>query len=145
MLPEQWHKVLDIDLNGTFNCTHALINHMIQNNRGRIINMSSMYGQTGSFGQCNYAAAKWGVIGFTKSLALEVAKHNILVNAIAPGAVETDMINSIREDFLQRYLNENPLKRLARPEEVAKLALFLATDATYTTGEVISINGGQHV
>jgi NAD(P)-dependent dehydrogenase (short-subunit alcohol dehydrogenase family) len=145
MSVEQWHSVLDVDLNGTFNCTHASLNHMISNNQGRIINISSLYGQTGAFGQCNYAAAKWGVIGFTKSLALEAARNNILVNAIAPGAVETDLIKSVREDFLQRYIEANPLKRLAKPEEVAKAALFLATDATYTTGEVISVNGGQHV
>jgi len=145
MTPEQWHSVIDVDLNGTFNCTHAALNHMISNNSGRIINISSLYGQTGAFGQCNYAAAKWGVIGFTKSLALEVARNNILVNAIAPGAVETDLIKSVREDFLQRYLDATPLKRLAKPEEIAKIALFLATDATYTTGEVISANGGNHV
>jgi NAD(P)-dependent dehydrogenase (short-subunit alcohol dehydrogenase family) len=145
MTQEQWHGVIDVDLHGTFNCTHAVLNHMIANNYGRIINISSLYGQTGAFGQCNYAAAKWGVIGLTKSLALEAARHNILVNAIAPGAVETDLIKSVREDFLQRYIAENPLRRIAKPEEIAKLALFLATDATYTTGEVVSVNGGQHV
>lgn len=145
MSPEQWHSVLDVDLNGAFNCTHAIINHMIANSYGRIINISSLYGQTGAFGQCNYAAAKWGVIGLTKSLALETAKHNILVNAIAPGAVETDLARSAREDFMQKYINANPLHRIAKPEEVAKAALFLATDATYTTGAVIPVNGGHHV
>jgi NAD(P)-dependent dehydrogenase (short-subunit alcohol dehydrogenase family) len=145
MLPEQWHEVLDTDLNGTFNCTHALVNHMIGNNYGRIINISSLYGRTGAFGQANYAAAKWGVVGFTKSVALEVARYNILVNAIAPGAVETDMVKGINDSFMQQYINTNPMKRLAKPDEVAKVALFLAADATYVTGEVISVNGGHHV
>ena len=145
MGPDQWHKIIDVDLNGTFNCTHSIINHMIENKSGRIINMSSLYGQTGSFGQTNYSAAKWGVVGFTKSLALEVARYDILVNAIAPGAVETDITKSVRQDFLQKYIDANPLKRLARPEEIAKVALFLATDATYITGEVISVNGGHYV
>jgi NAD(P)-dependent dehydrogenase (short-subunit alcohol dehydrogenase family) len=145
MSQEQWRNVLDVDLSGAFNCAHAIINHMIANSYGRIINISSVYGQTGAFGQCNYAAAKWGVIGLTKSLALEVGRHNILVNAIAPGAVETDLIKSVREDFMQRYVEANPLHRIAKPEEVAKAALFLATDATYTTGAVIPVNGGHHV
>ena len=145
MSQEQWKSVLDVDLNGAFNCTHAIINHMISNNFGRIINISSVYGQTGAFGQCNYAAAKWGVVGFTKSLALEVGRHNILVNAIAPGAVETDLVKSVKEDFMQKYVEANPLHRIAKPEEVAKAALFLATDATYTTGAVIPVNGGYHV
>jgi len=139
----QWHKVIDIDLHGTFNMTHNLINHMIENKGGRVINISSLYGQTGAFGQCNYAAAKWGVVGFTKSLALEVAKHGITVNSIAPGAVDTDMVRSGNEKFLQMYIDSNPMKRLADPAEIAKIALFLATDATYTTGEVISANGGS--
>lgn len=140
----QWHKVIDIDLNGTFNMTHNLINHMIENKSGRIINMASLYGQTGAFGQCNYAAAKWGVVGFTKSLALEVARHGITVNSIAPGGVETDMMKGVDEKFRQSYIDANPMKRLAEPAEIARIALFLASDATYTTGEVISANGGLH-
>lgn len=142
---DQWHKVIDIDLNGTFNMTHSLVNHMIEQKGGRIINISSLYGQTGAFGQCNYAAAKWGVIGLTKSLALEVARHGITVNAIAPGGVETDMMKGVDDKFRQAYIDMNPMHRLADPAEIAKIAVFLATDATYTTGEVISANGGCHV
>ncbi len=140
----QWHKVIDIDLNGTFNMTRALVNHMIEHNGGRIINISSLYGQTGAFGQSNYAAAKWGVVGFTKSIALEVARHGITVNAIAPGGVETDMMRGVDDKFRQMYIDANPMKRLAEPSEIAKIALFLVADATYTTGEVISANGGYH-
>ncbi|MFC1723539.1 3-oxoacyl-ACP reductase family protein [Nanoarchaeota archaeon] len=141
MSREEWQKVLDINLGGTFNCCRALINHMIESGGGRIINIASLFGQTGSFGQCNYAASKWGVIGFTKSLALEVAKHDIIVNAIAPGAIDTDMTKG-NEKFLEEFIDDTPLKRLGRPEEIAKIALFLVSDATYTTGDVISANGG---
>lgn len=142
MSREQWDKVINIDLNGTFNCVHNIINHMIENEGGRIINISSLYGQTGSFGQCNYSAAKWGVIGFTKSLALEVAKHNIMVNSVAPGAVETDMTAVLDEKTTENFINSIPMKRFAKPEEVAKTVLFLVADAEYITGEVISVNGG---
>ncbi|HII72696.1 TPA: SDR family oxidoreductase, partial [Candidatus Woesearchaeota archaeon] len=110
-----------------------------------IINLSSAAGKFGFPNRSPYSSAKWGVVGFTKSLALEVARYDILVNAIAPGAVETDITKSVRQDFLQKYIDANPLKRLARPEEIAKVALFLATDATYITGEVISVNGGHYV
>ncbi len=138
---EEWDAVLNINLGGVFNCSRSLINHMIENGSGRIINIASVYGQTGAFGQCNYAASKWGIIGLTKSLALEAAKHNILVNAVAPGAVDTDIIKG-SEKFLESYLDNTPLARLGRPEEIAKIVLFLATDATYTTGAVIPANGG---
>ena len=143
MSDEDWHRVLDTNLGGVYNCCSSLVNHMIESGGGKIINLASVYGQTGAFGQCNYAAAKWGIIGFTKSLALEVGKHDIIVNAIAPGAIETDMTKGM-EKFLEKYLDATPISRLGKPEEVAAIALFLTTDASYTTGEVIAVNGGFH-
>lgn len=146
MSTEDWNSVIDINLTGVFNCSRAVIEHMIENNRGRIVNISSISGQTGFFGQTNYTASKAGVMGFTKSLAREVAKKNITVNAVAPGMVETEMANQIPENVVQEFLNQIPMGRLAQPEEIAELVAFLVSDkAGYITGQTIHINGGWYM
>lgn len=143
MSEEEWHSVIDINLTGIFNCCRAVIAGMIDNGYGRIVNMSSISGQVGFRGQANYAAAKAGVMGLTRSLAREVASKNITVNAIAPGIVETDMAKQIPENVRQDFLKQIPMGRFARPEEIAELAGFLVSDkAGYITGQTIHINGG---
>lgn len=142
---EQWHSVINTNLNSVYNVTQPFIKPMIENGWGRIINISSVNGVKGQAGQTNYAAAKAGLIGFTKSLAGEVANKGITVNAIAPGYVATKMVTSIREDILQNIINEVPMKRLAKPEEIAAAAVFLASDAAaFITGATLNINGGLY-
>lgn len=143
MSEDEWRSVINVNLTGIFNCSRAAIEGMIEKQWGRIINMSSISGQMGFWGQTNYAAAKAGVMGFTKSLAREVAAKNITVNAIAPGIVETDMARQIPENVRQEFLKQIPAGRFAVPEEIAELACFLASDrAGYITGQTIHINGG---
>lgn len=143
MSEEEWHSVINVNLTGIFNCSRAVIEGMIENGWGRIISMSSISGQVGFWGQANYAAAKAGVMGFTKSLARETASKNITVNAIAPGIVETDMARQIPENVRQEFMKQIPMGRFAVPEEIAELACFLASDrASYITGQTIHINGG---
>jgi len=143
MSEDEWRSVIEVNLTGIFNCSRAVIESMMEKGWGRIINMSSISGQTGFRGQANYAAAKAGVIGFTKSLARETASKSITVNAIAPGIVETDMARQIPEDVRADFLKQIPMGRFASPEEVAELACFLASDkAGYITGQTIHINGG---
>ena len=143
MSQDEWQSVIEINLTGVFNCCRAVIEHMIGNNWGRIVNLSSISGQVGFFGQTNYAAAKAGVMGFTKSLAREVASKNITVNAIAPGMVETEMAKQIPENVRQEFLKQIPLGRFALPDEIAELAAFLVSDkASYITGQIIHIDGG---
>ena len=144
MTPEQWQKVIDVDLTGVFNCTRAVLPHMIRQGGGRIINVSSMSALNGAIGQANYAAAKGGIISFTKVVAREYAKYNILCNAIAPGAVRTRMTLSMPPGLLRERVANIPLGRMAEPEEVAELIAFLA-ETTYITGQVISINAGEYV
>ena len=145
MARTEWDEVISTDLNGVFNCTRAVINIMREQKHGRIVNISSVIGQTGNIGQCNYAAAKAGLIGFTKSLARESARLGITVNAIAPGFIETDMLHGIPDDVKEECLKRIPVERFGKPEEVAKLALFLVKDADYITGQVIGINGGLYM
>lgn len=119
---------------------------MIENQWGRIINISSISGQTGFFGQANYSTAKAGIMGFTKSVAREVAKHHITVNAIAPGMVETDMANQIPETVRQEFIKQIPMGRFARPEEIAEAIAFLCSEkAGYITGQTINVNGGWYM
>ncbi|WP_118973768.1 3-oxoacyl-ACP reductase FabG [Taibaiella koreensis] len=142
MSDEQWHSVLDTSLQGMFNVTKQLMNPMLMNRYGRIINVVSLSGLKGMPGQVNYSAAKAGMIGATKALAQEVAKRNITVNAIAPGFIKTDMTEELNEKELTGLI---PMKRFGEAEEVAELAGFLASkQAGYITGQVISINGGLY-
>lgn len=144
MKPEDFKQVLDINLVGTFNVTRQVIPYMMKQKQGRIINVSSVVGVTGNAGQTNYAASKAGIIGFTKSLAKEVASRNILVNAIAPGFIATDMTEVLSDKVKENIYNQIPLKRMGTAEEVAKVAKFLASeDSSYITGQVIHIDGGM--
>ncbi len=143
MSDDEWHQVLDTTLNGYFYVTRRLLKHMMPRKRGgRIINMASLSGVKGLPGQANYSAAKAALIGATKALAQEVAARSITVNAIAPGFIETDMTKDLAQDELKKLI---PTGRFGKPEEVAALACFLASDlAAYITGEVININGGLY-
>lgn len=144
MKKEDFEQVIDINLTGTFNMTRNVIPYMMKQRSGRIINMASVVGITGNAGQTNYAASKAGIIGFTKSLAKEVASRNILVNAIAPGFIETDMTNVLSDQVKENILNQIPLKRMGTANEVAKLVKFLSSeDSKYITGQVINIDGGM--
>jgi acetoacetyl-CoA reductase len=146
MTSEQWRDVISSNLDSVFNCTRHVINGMIDRNWGRIINISSVNGQRGQFGQANYSAAKAGMHGFTKTLAMEVAKKGITVNTISPGYIGTDMVMAVREDVRNQIVEQIPVGRLGGTEEVAHLVSFLASDkASFITGANYSINGGQHV
>ena len=146
MTPEQWRAVLSTNLDSVFNVTRHVIDGMIERGWGRVINISSVNAVRGQFGQTNYAAAKAGILGFTKSLAQEVVKKGITVNAISPGYVQTDMVMAIREDVRQKIVSEIPAGRLALPEEVADAVGFLASDnAAYITGTNLNVNGGLHM
>ena len=142
MRPEQWHRVIDVSVNGFFNVTQPLMMPMIRSRWGRIINVSSIAGITGNRGQTNYAAAKGALNAATKSLSLEVASRGITVNAVAPGIIDTSMSESAFD--AKTIANIVPMKRAGTPNEVADLISFLASDqATYITGQIISINGGM--
>jgi 3-oxoacyl-[acyl-carrier protein] reductase len=141
---EDWDAVLDANLKGAFHTTRAVIKGMMKRRAGRIINITSVVGLTGNKGQANYAASKAGLIGFTKSVAKEYAGRNILANCIAPGFIETDMTASLPEEARGTLLEEIALGRLGRPEDVAGMVLFLASDlATYVTGQVLVVDGGM--
>jgi acetoacetyl-CoA reductase len=139
---EDWANVINVNLNGTYYCTSAVLPAMIEQKFGRIINISSLVGQVGGFGQANYAASKGGITAFTKTLALEMARYNITANCIAPGYTGTEMLTSMPEDVLAKICAKIPLGRLAKPEEIAKAAAFLAVDGDYITGQELNINGG---
>lgn len=146
MSKEDWDLVINIDLNSVFYMTRAVINSMKERNDGRIINISSINGQKGQYGQVNYSAAKAGIHGFTKALALEVAKHHITVNTISPGYISTEMVISIPEEIKQKIIGEIPMGRFANPEEVAYVVAFLADEKNgYITGANIPINGGHYM
>ncbi len=140
MKPEDWSNVIDTSLNGFFNVTNHLIQKLLVNKYGRIINMVSVSGLKGTPGQTNYSAAKGAIIAATKALAQEVAKRNVTVNAVAPGFIQTDMTGELNEKELKKMI---PTNRFGKPEEVAHLVSFLASkNASYITGEVVNINGG---
>lgn len=143
MTEEMWDRMIAVHLKGTFNCTRAVINRMISQRSGRIINISSVTGIMGAATHTHYAAAKAGMIGFTKSLAKEVAPFAITVNAVAPGIVDTPFIGRMPEELRQRVITSTLLGRLGRPKDVAAVVAFLASeDASFITGQVISPNGG---
>ncbi|HEV8617648.1 MAG TPA: 3-oxoacyl-[acyl-carrier-protein] reductase [Methylomirabilota bacterium] len=138
-----WRKVLGINLDGVFNCTKVFVDQMIRQNYGRVVNITSVIGQIGNFGQANYAASKAGVAAFTKSLAKELAGKGITVNAVAPGFIETEMVGAIPEKVRNKLLESIPLKRFGTPEEVARSVVYIcSTDGDYITGAEVSINGG---
>jgi len=143
MEEDDFDTVIKVNLKGTFVCTKAVIKVMMKKRYGRIINMSSVVGIMGNAGQVNYAASKAGIIGLTKSVAKEVGKRNITVNAIAPGFIETPMTEKLSDEVKKAYFNAIPLARFGKTEDVANLALFLASDeASYITGQVIQVDGG---
>jgi 3-oxoacyl-(acyl-carrier-protein) reductase len=138
-----WRKVLAINLDGVFNCTKVFVDQMLKQNYGRIVNITSVIGQIGNFGQANYAASKAGVAAFTKSLAKELASKGITVNAVAPGFVETEMVAAIPERVRTKLLEQIPLRRFGTAEEVARAVTYLVSpDGDYITGAEVSINGG---
>ena len=144
--PEDWEAVLRVNLTGAFNCCQAVLPHMLEQGGGRIVSMASVVGLTGNFGQTNYAASKAGLIGFSKSLAREVARKGITVNCVAPGFIDTEMTQAIPEDVKTGILAQIPLGKMGTAEDVANAALFLSSDeASYITGHVISINGGMYI
>ncbi|WP_431028049.1 3-oxoacyl-[acyl-carrier-protein] reductase [Lysinibacillus sp. LZ02] len=144
MKKEDWDQVLDVNLTGVFNTTKQVIEHMLEQKFGRIINISSIVGQAGAFGQTNYAATKAGLLGFTKSLALETASKGITVNAICPGYIETEMVAEMPEDVKQSIVSKVPIPRLGQPGEVAEAVLYLA-QASFVTGQAINVNGGLYM
>ncbi|WP_454887552.1 acetoacetyl-CoA reductase [Sphingomonas oryzagri] len=146
MTPEQWREVIDVDLGGCFNMCRSVIEGMRERRFGRIVNISSVNGLSGQFGQTNYAAAKAGVIGFTKALALEGASRNITVNAIAPGYTDTGMVQAVPEKTLEAIVTGVPVGRLGEPDEIARGVLFLVDDkSAFITGATLSINGGKYL
>jgi 3-oxoacyl-[acyl-carrier protein] reductase len=146
MKPQDWDQVVGTNLKGTVLCTKAVSRHMIRQRYGRIVNLSSVVGQTGNAGQALYAAAKAGVLGFTKAVARELASRGITVNAIAPGFIESDMTAALPPQLREEYLHSIPLGRFGTCEEVAELVAFIAgPGAGYITGQVISVNGGLYM
>ncbi|MBY0544587.1 MAG: acetoacetyl-CoA reductase [Gammaproteobacteria bacterium] len=141
-----WHSVINTDLGSCFNMARAVIDSMRAKKFGRIISISSISGMAGQFGQTNYAAAKAGILGFTKALALETADKGITVNAVAPGFTKTSMLNTIPNNVLEALITRIPVKRLGKPEDIARAVLFLAADdADFITGETLAVNGGLYM
>jgi acetoacetyl-CoA reductase len=146
MEAEQWRMVIDTNLNSAFNMTRPLIDGMRGRGFGRIVNISSINGQKGQFGQTNYSAAKAGLIGFTRALAQECAKKGITVNAIAPGYIETEMVGAMKPEVLEQIVAQIPVGRLGQPEEIAHMVSFLVSEHSgFITGSVLSANGGQYI
>ena len=146
MTHEQWQAVIDTNLGSCFNCCHAVIDGMRERNFGRIVNIGSINGQAGQYGQVNYAAAKSGIHGFTKALAQEGAAKGITVNAIAPGYIDTDMVRAVPPNVLEKIVAKIPVGRLGKASEIARGVLFLVSDeGGFVTGSTLSINGGQHM
>ena len=146
MKTEEWDSVIDVNLKGAFLCTRRAVKGMMKNRYGKIINISSVVGFAGNAGQFNYSATKAGVIGMTKSAALECASRGIRVNAIAPGFIETDMTSSLSDDVKAAYMEKIPLKSLGKPEDIANAVIYLASPLSdYMTGQTLHLNGGMYL
>jgi acetoacetyl-CoA reductase len=146
MAPDEWDRVVRVNLSGAFYLAHAVLNPMIESGYGRIVNISSVIGETGNIGQANYSAAKSGLFGLTKTLALETARRGITVNCVAPGFIATDMVMAVPEEALAKVIGHIPVGRLGEPEEVARVVEFLVDpDAGYITGSVVDVNGGLNM
>ena len=146
MTPQMWNEVLSVNLDGTFYCTKAVIEGMLERKYGRIINISSVIGRMGNRGQANYAASKAGIIALTQTLAKEFASKGITVNAVAPGFIETDMLKGIPKEIMDKILAQIPLGRLGKPSEIAGAVAYLVSeDGDYITGQVLDINGGLYI
>lgn len=146
MKEQEWDDVLNTNLKGVFLCTKSVTRQMMKQRYGRIINITSIVGVSGNPGQANYVAAKAGVIGLTKSTALELASRNITVNSVAPGFITTDMTDALPEDVKTQMLNQIPLAKFGNPEDIAKAVAFLASDdANYITGQTLHVNGGMYM
>ncbi|MBU6234540.1 MAG: acetoacetyl-CoA reductase [Alphaproteobacteria bacterium] len=146
MEPDAWHAVMETNLTSCFNMCRAVVAGMRERNWGRIINISSINGQKGQLGQTNYAAAKAGMIGFTKALALEGAAKGVTVNAICPGYIETEMTGAMKQEVLDSIIRTIPVARMGKPQEIADIVAFLASDkASFITGATITANGGQYM
>ncbi|MGE5443242.1 MAG: 3-oxoacyl-[acyl-carrier-protein] reductase [Ignavibacteriales bacterium] len=146
MTPEQWNEVIQTNLSSLFNCTKAVIEAMVAQGSGVIVSVSSIIGEMGNIGQVNYAATKAGIIGFTKTMAKELAGNNIRVNAIAPGFIETDMLGTVPEDIRKQIVAQIPLGRFGTPEEIALAVLYLCSPASsWITGTTLRINGGHYI
>ncbi|MCU4752903.1 beta-ketoacyl-ACP reductase [Halobacteria archaeon AArc-curdl1] len=144
MTREEWDRVINVNLGGTFNCTQEFYDDIWNAEEGRLINISSVVGKQGNFGQANYAAAKSGLFGFTRTIALELAQGGSTANCVAPGFTRTDMLESVPEHVLERIIAGIPLERLAEVEDIASVVRFLASEeSSYVTGEVIDVNGGM--
>jgi acetoacetyl-CoA reductase/3-oxoacyl-[acyl-carrier protein] reductase len=145
MTDEDWLEVIQTNLSAVFFCTSAAMPYMIEQNFGRIVNIGSMNGQTAAFGQANYGASKGGVMAFTKTAALELAKFNITVNVVNPGFTQTDMLDKVPTNIQDQIKGKIPEGRFAKPEEIARAVIFLAEDGDYITGQQININGGAYM
>jgi 3-oxoacyl-[acyl-carrier protein] reductase len=144
MSEEHWQAVIDTNLTSAFKVTQPVLKVMSKQRSGRIINIASTTGVHGNFGQCNYAAAKAGLIGFTKTIALEYASRNITSNAVAPGFIDTDMTRALGEEKISKYLERIPLSRMGTPEDIAAAVAFFAGPGSYVTGQVMEVNGGLY-
>lgn len=145
MSREHWDDVINVNLGSTFNCTKQVLPFMLERKSGKIVNISSFVALAGNVGQANYAATKAGIIGFTKSVALEVARHGITVNAVCPGFTETDMLWEVPENIRKRILEKIPMARFGTAEEIASCVRYIVTEGDYMTAQAISINGGVYI
>ena len=146
MTPDDWDRVVQVNLSGAFYCSRAVLNGMLDRTYGRIVNISSVIGSAGNVGQANYAAAKSGMFGLTQSLALETARKGITVNSVTPGYISTEMVQAVPKEALEKVVERIPMRRLGEPDEVARVVEFLVDpEAAYITGQIYAVNGGLYM